>query len=42
LAQVREEKALDARERQARQSSVSPRVIRYLYKMERQDRGLRP
>jgi Zn-finger nucleic acid-binding protein len=31
LAQVREEKALTAREQQARQSAVSPKVIRYLY-----------
>ncbi|MGO8676948.1 MAG: zf-TFIIB domain-containing protein [Limisphaerales bacterium] len=35
LAQVREEKALAAREQQARQSSISPKVIRYLYNRAR-------
>jgi Zn-finger nucleic acid-binding protein len=35
LAQVREEKALTAREQLARQSSISPKVIRYLYNRDR-------
>jgi Zn-finger nucleic acid-binding protein len=33
LAQVRQEKALAAREQQAGQSAISPKVIRYLYKL---------
>jgi len=37
LAQVREEKALVAREHQARQAAISPKVIQYLYKLERQE-----
>ena len=38
LAQVREEKALVAREHQARQAAISPKVIQYLHKLERQAR----
>jgi len=39
LAQVLEEKALDARQRQALQSAISPKVLRYLYRVGRQHPG---